>query len=544
MPEPANPPRPLFYGFFQRFNIRGKIASIVLVTAVTALGVSFSLFAAVDLVTFHRATVRQLQIVAEVAAMNASAAIVFKDESAAGKILQSLSANPHILSATLYRSDKRSFAEFHPTVPSPHRHVFPEPAPTGSFSRHGIEVLVPVRVGEERVGWLEVRRDIKDYRDRFLLLVSVILLSCLVGAWLAFLVSTRFQGLIANPILDLAATAHHVSESKDFSLRARAGPKDELGILVRHFNEMMELIQQRDRDLQNAHDELESNVLKRTEELQREVEERKRDDIRIKELLWRIQDDNDKLLLLDREKNDFLANVSHELRTPLTSILGFLKLMVKGQSGPLTDTQTDFVQTSLSNAERLYSLVNDLLDMSKLEEGSLHLQYGNLDPQGLIEAVVKSLGNLAEAKSIRLSIQVRGGIADSVVDVEKFQRVLINLLSNAIKFTPTGGSVNLGAEPARRCNRSGVLFWVQDSGIGIPPEDLKKIFDKFYQVASHLTRTSGGTGLGLSIARKIITAHGGEIWAESRVGKGSTFYCFLPSQPPSNGVPLDGGNKG
>lgn len=260
----------------------------------------------------------------------------------------------------------------------------------------------------------------------------------------------------------------------------------------------------------------------------RDVTDRERAERKVQDLLLKISADNEQLQRLDEMKGDFLSIVSHELRTPLTSIQGYLKLLRGGAAGRLQKEQRDFVDASLRNAERLFRLVNDLLDLSKLESGKMSMEATPLDPKILMTKAVESVRNLAEQKGLKLLDAVPAGLPEFHADGPKLERVLINLLSNAIKFTPKGGTVTAGARMESRDGQEGILFWIRDTGIGIAPEDLPRVFDKFFQVESSTTRKSTGSGLGLSICRRIVEAHGGEIQAESKPGKGSTFSFFIP----------------
>lgn len=249
---------------------------------------------------------------------------------------------------------------------------------------------------------------------------------------------------------------------------------------------------------------------------------------KIKNLLVQISEDNEKLMKLDEMKDNFLSIVSHELRTPLTSIQGYLKLLAGGLTGPLNDEQREFVHISLRNAERLYTLINDLLDLSRMESGRLPFRFQKTNAAPLLRSALESVRNLAKQKKLRLELHCPESLSDIRADAGQLERVLINLLSNAIKFTPEGGSVTLGAME----NEKETLFWVRDTGIGIPPEALPRIFDKFYQVEAAATRKAAGSGLGLSICKHIVEAHGGTIAVQSQEGKGTLFEIHLPRRLP------------
>jgi signal transduction histidine kinase len=249
---------------------------------------------------------------------------------------------------------------------------------------------------------------------------------------------------------------------------------------------------------------------------------------KIRELVVELKEKNNTLLKLDRIKDDFLSTISHELRTPLTSILGYLKLLNREVGGKLAVDQKDYIETALRNGERLYDLINELLDLSRLESGRMELHMKKVVAADLLEEAVKTTLNLFLIRHVELHVQAPPRDIEVNVDEEKLFRVLVNLLGNAAKFTPERGHVALGAVRHVRNGNEGCLFFVKNDGPGIPEEDLKRIFDKFYRLEAHLRRETSGSGLGLAICTKLVELHGGEIWAENVDTGGAIFKVFLP----------------
>jgi signal transduction histidine kinase len=237
---------------------------------------------------------------------------------------------------------------------------------------------------------------------------------------------------------------------------------------------------------------------------------------------------NKELIQSDQLKDDLLSAVSHELRTPLTSILGYLTLLTGEKTGLREEPQRDYAVTALQNAHRLHKMVNDLLDFSRLSSRRIAMNLVVVRPIEVAERALIELKVLAQKNTLRIALKAPDPSLSVMADPDRLEQVIVNLLGNAFKFTPEGGAVTLGVERCERGGRSGVLIWVRDSGIGIPAEDLPRVFERFYQVDQTAQRQYGGTGLGLPISQEIVKAHGGEIWAESRPGNGSTFYVFLP----------------
>lgn len=247
-------------------------------------------------------------------------------------------------------------------------------------------------------------------------------------------------------------------------------------------------------------------ALRLTEELQKRAEE---------------------LLELDRLKSGFLANMSHELRTPLNSILGFSEVMLEELDGPLTPNMSTDLKLIQKNGQHLLHLINDVLDMAKIESGRMNLHPEKFNVHEVLEEVNSITSTLASERNISLYIENDSDQeVEIVADNTRIRQVMINLVNNAIKFTE-GGKIAIRAS---KTDNATVLIAVKDTGIGIPPEKLEDIFQEFTQVDTSTTRKVGGTGLGLPISRRLIEMHGGRLWAESTgvVGEGSTFFIELP----------------
>jgi signal transduction histidine kinase len=242
---------------------------------------------------------------------------------------------------------------------------------------------------------------------------------------------------------------------------------------------------------------------------------------------------NVELQRANQHKAEFLANMSHELRTPLNSILGFSQLLLEGDGGVLTGDQRQDVDIIAQNGQHLLALINDLLDISKLEAGKAQLHRGEVEVEPLISECVESVRSLAKTKKLDLSASVSAEVGRVFADGPKLKQVLLNLLGNAIKFTETG-SVRVTAE------RQGaeLRISVRDSGIGVPVEDTERIFESFTQGKSGISGKYQGTGLGLAICRQLVEMHGGRIWVKSTSGQGSTFTFTIPQRALPDAIDL------
>jgi signal transduction histidine kinase len=264
------------------------------------------------------------------------------------------------------------------------------------------------------------------------------------------------------------------------------------------------------------------------------------------------------LVNANRLKNDFLANMSHELRTPLNHVIGFTELVVDKHFGDLNHTQEEYLNDVVNSSRHLLSLINDILDISKIETGRLSLKLSEIDPRNLIENSIKVLQPNSIEQNVRLDKDI-GDIPDYITaDQRKLEQILYNLLSNGLKFTPEGGKVCITTQQVhchvRQARRSkdgnnrlivavssetpedsdttkgnAIKFSISDTGIGIEKDDQKRIFNSFEQVDGSSSRQYGGAGLGLSLAKRLVELHGGRIWVESEgTGKGSTFSFVIP----------------
>jgi signal transduction histidine kinase len=243
-------------------------------------------------------------------------------------------------------------------------------------------------------------------------------------------------------------------------------------------------------------------------------------------LFEEIADKGRQLEAASRHKSEFLANMSHELRTPLNAVIGFSEVLLQRMFGDLNTKQDEYLKDIYASGQHLLSLINDILDLSKIEAGRMELAPTPFHLPSALENAVALVRERAARHAIALQLDVDSRLGEVVGDERKVKQILLNLLSNAVKFTPEGGRISLKAG-----RRDGMVeVAVTDSGIGIAPEDQAAIFEEFRQVGSDDARKQEGTGLGLTLAKKFVELHGGRIWVQSQVGQGSTFTFTLPVQ--------------
>jgi signal transduction histidine kinase/HAMP domain-containing protein len=243
------------------------------------------------------------------------------------------------------------------------------------------------------------------------------------------------------------------------------------------------------------------------------------------QLFREIQDKSRQLEVANQHKSEFLANMSHELRTPLNAIIGFSEVLLERFFGDLNEKQDDYLKDIHSSGRHLLNLINDILDLSKVEAGRMEIELSTFDLPSAIANAMTLVRERAQKHDIAMSQEVAPELGEVVADERKFKQILLNLLSNAVKFTPDGGRIDVSA----RRTHDDIVVAVRDTGIGIAPEDQEAVFEEFRQVGHHYTNKQEGTGLGLALTRRFVELHGGRISVESTPGKGSTFTFTLPA---------------
>jgi signal transduction histidine kinase/DNA-binding response OmpR family regulator len=497
---------------FRHYTIAKKLTWTNMLVSGTALLLACSAFFAYDFYTFRANIVRNLSLEAEIIGSNTVSALLFDDAQSADKTLSALAISPSIMSAAIYKSNAQLFATYARTsgeAPPSLHDLPPGQTTTHWFENNQIILVDSIVLDGKNVGFVSIRSDLHAINTRlrsYTLITTIVLLISLI---VALLISEASQRLISKPIVQLAETARTISHEKSYSIRAATtANRDEVSTLIDSFNEMLDQIQQRDMALLGAQDELEKRVEERTEQLaaaNRELELRNREVEHATQL-----------------KSKFLASMSHELRTPLNAIVGFSDLLAEQAPGQLNPKQLRFVQHIKQGSTHLLQLINDILDLSKIEAGQLEFRYEDFEIKDALPEVLSTIRPLAMAKNITVHESSTAGLfiyADRV----RFKQVLYNLLSNAVKFTPNGGRVDIKAySQAKRIHVS-----VSDTGIGIRPEDHTLVFEEFRQVEGS-TNAHEGTGLGLAISKRLVEEQGGTISLESDLGKGSKFTISFP----------------
>lgn len=362
----------------------------------------------------------------------------------------------------------------------------------------------------------EMEEGAKEKERKADIVFFAVLLTSLMALPLLALYLTRY---VTGPILTLHKGARAIGEG-DLSHRITVKTGDEIEALANGFNEMAASVQKTNEELTASNEELE-NSLQEVTALNDELEAGRKELSNRSEELIRI---NERLKEMDRLKSVFLANMSHELRTPLTAIIGFSELLIDKVMGEITEEQTDCMENILTSAQHLLDLINNILDLSKIEAGRMELRPEPFQLEAVVFLVRRTVSPLIESKKLILNIESEEGIPDIYADLGKIKQILLNLVGNAIKFTPEGGTITIGAG----FKDNSFALSVADTGIGIKPEDRERIFQEFQQAEDSTSKEYGGTGLGLTLTKRLAELHGGRIEVESELGKGSRFTVYLP----------------
>ena len=469
-----------------RASIRDKLIGVILLTSSLSLLVGFGAVLAYDGRALRGELVESTLLMARVVGDGSVSVLAFGDRAEAARILARLQAVPEVESAHLLDSDGSLFASFA-------REGSPPPAllaaPARLFVGDRLLVAEPIVYQNELYGTLLVSVSTRalDQKLRRHLTVMGAVLAALMLASVLF--ALRLQRVVSEPILRLAETARWISQAHDYSLRVDKAGDDEVGVLCDGFNDMLREIDKRERE--------------------REAAVRK-----------------------TREKSQFLANMSHELRTPLNSIIGFSEILQQRLSGTLAAREAKFLSNIQASGQHLLRLVNDILDLSKVEAGRMEVVAERFAPAQALEAVVSLMKGVAAQRNVTITIDAAPGLPDLEADPIKFKQVLYNLLSNAVKHSPTHASVSVSAHVLALDGspqaEEALEIQVSDQGAGIAPADQARLFEEFGRTAASVTARVEGTGLGLALVRRFVELHGGRIGVRSAPGQGATFVLVWP----------------
>ena len=476
-------------------SISDKLMRMTLLVGGVSLLLAYISFLLYDLYSLRQQLMSSMATEANIVGANSVTALMFDDKQAAETTLSALRNSPQIRAAVIIRPDGSEFARYMRN-PAPQFQLNEHLALSESehFWTKGRDILLGSRIRFQG-GWvgsvylLAETSGVARSIERFGLISAGMLLVCFV---IALLATSTIRHLVSDPLTDLARTAQVVTRERDYSVRARIPPSsDELSFLVKSFNEMLDQIQERDRALESSRAELELRVDERTAELS----------------------------ATNRELEAFSYSVAHDLRGPLQHINNIGFLLQHSASGSLNAEGRMLIDRLLEGSKRMSVLIDDLLNLSRASSHPLHRR--PIDLSHIVDTVAATLQAEKDGRSVRFSI-ARG--AHVFADEGLMQVVLDNLIGNAWKYTSKAPSATI--EFGYNDDNGETVFFIRDNGAGFNPRYADRLFRPFQRLHSQSEFT--GTGVGLATAYRIITRHGGKIWAEGDVDKGATFYFTVP----------------
>ncbi|HJU84719.1 MAG TPA: ATP-binding protein [Holophagaceae bacterium] len=491
-------------------SIRAKLLGGALLTGLIAVALSGLTIVAYDSATYKRQMLDELTGQAEVLGAISSAALTFDDPKAAQEYLSTLKARPSILEAVLYDAQGRVFATYHRKAGPP---LDPPSLESEGYRFEGDHLVLFRRVmaGGDDVGTVFLRADLR-LKARRLRYMGIVLLVMTGALGVAALLSLRMQSLISQPLLEVTQAARAVVERQDYSQIVVKRGRDEVGVLVDAFNQMLERIQQREAALRNANAALQAETLEH---------KAARDEVAAlnQSLERRVADRTLELETVNRELESFSYSVSHDLRAPLRAIDGFTMLLQKGYADRFDGPANGYMERVRAATQRMGNLIDDLLNLSR----SARSEMARTD---------LNLSELARAIAHELRVSTPGRRAAFAIEPELrahadptlMRVVLENLMGNAWKFTRNREEARI--EVGRTLAAGKPAFFVRDNGAGFDMRYVDKLFGAFQRL--HAMNDYEGTGVGLANVQRIIARHGGRIWAEGAVDQGAVFYFTLP----------------
>jgi signal transduction histidine kinase/CheY-like chemotaxis protein len=533
--------------FFERLSIANKLVLINLVVVITALISAFTFFFISERSEHRAQIIQSLQLQSQMMAKALAPYLVNSNQQAASELLSSYALDESISEVILFDSNRNVLAYYNkwakPLAETDYAYLYGgrlqwpgDEKSSVVFSRHGIFVFQEIADGGGLFILSSLDRVNQHKNQSFWVLVSVFFVALLVS----LLVIRRMIVLITEPINRLLGAVKTVHDEGSYAVRVNQYAHDELGDLSEAFNNMLQAIGDRDSELSKQHLKLEAEVQERTHEIRVTNENLEKTITALQQAnrAIRISEENKRIAEASaRSKAHFLANMSHELRTPMNGVLGMLSLL---NDTELNEEQREYLGVAYESGHVLLDLINNVLDLSKIEQGKLVLESIGFDVRTCVEEVFSIVAESAQIKSLELALDWTPSTPTQVLgDPVRFKQLILNLVGNAIKFTEHGHILVMFRIVGDFGARKRYRFEVCDTGVGIKEDVRDLIFEKFSQADASTTRQFGGTGLGLALCKQLTRLMDGTIGVQSEVGKGSNFWfeVFFQEQPDAEPHP-------
>jgi signal transduction histidine kinase len=472
--------------------IRKKLMTIIFIVSGMAIGFTCITFLIYQVDTYRRNTIEKITIIGKIISANSTAALAFDNHEDAREILSALKAEPHVVEAALYDRQGNLYSRY----PSGDAvTAFPlKPGATGyHFSFSQLDGFQPVEEENRHLGTLYLKYDQGRLYDLLLLFGALAGIVIVVSLLLVYLLSRVLQKSISKPILALAETTRAISDKGDYSRRAVKSGDDELGLLTDGFNHMLEQIERQNIMLNEFNQDLEEKIRVRTSQLE----------------------------TVNSELESFSYSISHDLRAPLRSIAGFAGMLEENFSAKMEPEANRILLVIKTNTEKMGHLIDDLLSFSRI--GRQEIKKTRINTFEMVKQVIAECAPQTNSSGIEWAV---GSLPESMGDLNALRQVWINLISNAVKYSRNNSRPHIEIGSYVDPEKDHQVFFVRDNGAGFNEKYKNKLFKVFQRL--HRADQFEGTGIGLAIVEKVISKHGGYVWAEAAVDNGACFYFSLP----------------
>ena len=508
-------------------SIRRKLMSVVLLTTLVALVISLGTIVVYDLRAYHRNLVADISTQAELLGHMSSAALAFDDERLALENLNLMRIRPRVTAGALYKADGSLFASYRANA-----QTGPLPTQVGTEGENiigkSVELFKPIVDNGELLGTVYLRADY-ELAGRTVDYLAIALGVTVLALLVALLLLRRLDYVITQPILDIADVAREVIETGDYSRRARKLSADEVAQLVDSFNQMLAEIELRTQALERSNGELAREAEQRAQAQQEVMRLNQELEVRVHERTVQLEMTNGELAMAMEEarsanyaKSAFLSSMSHELRTPLNAILGFAQILSSDRLPSTLEQKKEFAGHILKSGRHLLTLINEILDLAKVESGTVSLSLEPVALPAILQECRDMIAPLASQRGIGMTFPEACPL-NVLADRTRLKQILLNLLSNALKYNREQGQISIAcaAQPGGR-----VRISVRDTGMGLDSDQLALLFQPFNRLGQE-GGTQEGSGIGLVVTKRLVELMDGNIGVASEAGVGSTFWIEL-----------------